>query len=690
MSRSSSSNNNGNDLSGLPGTDPDLLQLLGLDSITQTTSYQHRDQLFYNSKLGNAVYAFVTINAISICLSIIVVIMVITMVISKPNMGLKPSFRLSAWIALSDIIYSTLKIVQSCHIHMLTFSDKGLRAIQWMLYFSGLVFMFLTSCIVLHLQLTVLHSKVHWAAKLNPFYETVCIVLALALTQPFMYKIMTAWEPDVQLIASFAPEKTLTGLIWGCVLSWMIITLVYCIIVCAILVAKLYLLSRWTKPLSVEQLSYPNSSATILPDYHQQYPAYYPQNQYPQGSENVDGTYFSNTSHIYNTKGKDTVATEALLIEHQIPPRQTQDQEHQQNLPQPQFQHTFPGLLYSENDNSNNSHVSGRNNNNIENGPRLSLSLSSSISKKRLHSLNSKSSILSLGKKSGNHLHSKYQQDQELMNNNDNSHRKFGLEDMIRLEKEEMGIISQGQEDDGGSGIHTPSYYLTTSKSPRQSLQLKPQFEEPNSNEVDQQFGDDDHQSKKSKSINDANTIDRIENQLQQHQRGFGIKGKSKTGKRHEHSRWRRGSKLPKKHDNSNYNHSYGNYPLQPQPQSITNKQHRTHLKLTILRVMLFPLVPIITRTYTIVIDSFAIRPYSYTANAMLVAMQGVLNFVAFMFNPGMDEFWEWVAKKSRFFRWLFHGGSSGTRGGGSSGISSSIRSNSGKSTRFSSKSIYL
>ncbi|KAJ1669986.1 hypothetical protein EV182_008482, partial [Spiromyces aspiralis] len=72
--------------------------------------------------------------------------------------------------------------------------------------------------------------------------------------------------------------------------------------------------------------------------------------------------------------------------------------------------------------------------------------------------------------------------------------------------------------------------------------------------------------------------------------------------------------------------------------------RHRRQVRNTILRIMLYPLIPILTRTITTVaqIGQFSPKPI-YLLNTLLPASQGILNFIAFQLNPSADEFYSWL-----------------------------------------------
>ncbi|KAJ1680379.1 hypothetical protein EV182_000100 [Spiromyces aspiralis] len=459
-------------------TDADLA-LFGISSFNETSSYRHRDQAIYNSRLGNAVYPFLSVNIASIVLSVIVIATVVLMLFIRRDLAVKPSFRLSAWIAATDIILSCIKIVQLHHMYMLSLPEKALQFIEWMLYFSGLAFMFLTDCIVLQLQLTVLHSKAHIAARLNPYYEAFSLGFALALAHPFMYLAKTVWNPDRQLLSSFASNAMLTGFIWGCVLVWMILSLLYCIITCFVLVLKLWHVSVSTRPIP------PTECRVGIGSSQQQ------QQQQPM-MEGADATFHSTS-----------------------------------------FAAAHPA------------------------SPRLIMMPSPPLSPDRHYP-------------------------------DGHSRRSAGKVDLSW----------------GGQYRDAPSYYLCLPPGPKggesTGLSELVRTTSRTSNSDDLPYSENEDYDKDE---DDNHTRTAVNSHVLDQHHGGG------RGRRRKN-------------------------------------RHRRHLQLTILRVMLYPLVPIITRTMSIVIDGFSLREYPAVANSILPASQGILNAIAFAFNPSLDEVWEAVMKR--------------------------------------------
>ncbi|KAJ1919198.1 hypothetical protein H4219_002145 [Mycoemilia scoparia] len=600
-SNSTSRLNNHDYILGLPGSSYERLSQLGISDIRETTSYENRDHPIYNSRLGSAIFAFYGVNMASIVLSIVVIFIVITMIFVKRQIALMPSFRLSAWIALTDIVLSSIKITQLYHIHMLELSEAWLKFLEWMLYSSGLAFMFLTDCIVLQLQLSVLHNKAHWAAKLHPFYELFSIVFALLLAHPFMYFATAVWHPNSQLISSLAPQEVLTGFIWGCVLVWMILSILYCIITCTALVIKLSLISKWTKPKPLQSEFTPQ----------QQHPKDYVvvHDVIAPAQQTSRSDYLSpSTSNTNNNIG---ICSSPIIIA-------SEDLGGQPGLLRPLA--ASPMLQLSP-------QISHRSDSLL-----MRTSLSTTDRKGSYNcnyafkptTLNTDSNGLDL--------------DYGYYNNNANS---------FDLEKDEA--------DD------PPSYYLTPT--PNTSAAAEATYQSYNK-----------HSTIKRSRRKRNNPILLLDLNTHVHEEPSDIpvsldpsSPTSPTTTTNYNRLITKMAPLPtskpsKSHFKSTVittttsaaaattlsSPTSPNSTSSTKSYSDTSKRDRRQLKFTILRVMLYPLVPIITRTMSLVIDGLGITHYPALANSMLPASQGILNFVAFMFNPGLDEFWAWLRKQFR------------------------------------------
>ena len=193
----------------------------------------------YNASYGNWTYVVFVFNILSMVLSLIIMTIVITTAIKRRDIAVKTSFRISGSIAVIDVIMSSCLIVRIFDTFMTNRSQMELRVLLWINNFTAVAFMFLIDCIVLQLQLTVLHKLKKLAKRLDPFYEIVSILLAMVLTDPYLYFYEVYWDKATQGIrhVTTTPNKAAD---WGFFLAWMLIGWLYCLSVCLMIALKLF------------------------------------------------------------------------------------------------------------------------------------------------------------------------------------------------------------------------------------------------------------------------------------------------------------------------------------------------------------------------------------------------------------------------------------------------------------------
>ncbi|KAJ1679508.1 hypothetical protein EV182_001906, partial [Spiromyces aspiralis] len=193
----------------------------------------------YNPMLGNWLYPYFALSIASIALCFAVIVVVLTMLFVRRDVALKPSFRLSASIAATDIIISSCRIAKLYPDYMASLSNLHLRVVSWLGTYATLSFMFLTGCIVLQLQLTVIQSKAHVAALLSPFYEIFSFALPLLMTHANLYAFDIEWSSEINDFASKADPKRYLAYSWSVYYAWIVLIWAYSIVVCAAVTIKL-------------------------------------------------------------------------------------------------------------------------------------------------------------------------------------------------------------------------------------------------------------------------------------------------------------------------------------------------------------------------------------------------------------------------------------------------------------------
>ncbi|KAJ1916652.1 hypothetical protein H4219_003667 [Mycoemilia scoparia] len=241
----------------------------------------------YNPALGQWSYVSFAFNLISIFLSSIVIIVVIWMAFKRKDVAVKTSFRLSGWIALFDLLISITFIIRLFNSVMLTRTQMELRVLWWLNYYSALAFMFLTVCIVIQLQLTVLFNNKRLARVFDRFYETVSILLAAALTQPFLWFYHVQWDVRAQSI--FADKGPRRNAMWGFFHAWMILGWFYCLIICIWVLLRL--MPVWQRMRRVQALSF------LQPDINE----YCDSNRATESNSSRPPRYSNNTTGLSNS-----------------------------------------------------------------------------------------------------------------------------------------------------------------------------------------------------------------------------------------------------------------------------------------------------------------------------------------------------------------------------------------------------
>ncbi|KAJ1915703.1 hypothetical protein H4219_004172 [Mycoemilia scoparia] len=208
---------------------------------------------FFNYRLGNWVYVCLGLSISSIILSAVIIAITLWLLFSRhrSNVGMRPSIRLSAWIAVMDIIWQFTRLEKLFSHYMAGLSDIQLRFHKWMGDFSTLATMFLTSCIILQIQLTVLHNRRELALRLSKFYETFSIVVSLVITHPNMYIFEFKWIKRKQLVIKFADATRYQIYTWLGLCGIELVLWAYCLAIC-IAVAVRVLLPRLRRAVHLE------------------------------------------------------------------------------------------------------------------------------------------------------------------------------------------------------------------------------------------------------------------------------------------------------------------------------------------------------------------------------------------------------------------------------------------------------
>ncbi|KAJ1914530.1 hypothetical protein H4219_004750 [Mycoemilia scoparia] len=597
------------------------------DTPTDNTSSSPSDRPeLSNSALGEWVFLYFGLNVASITLCLVIIMTVVGMLIVRRDIAMKPSFRLSGWIAVVDIIMSSCRIVKVFPNYMDNIPNINSRAVLWMGTFSTLSFMFLTGCIVFQLQMTVIHSKAYIAARLNPFYEVFSIVVPLVLTHPIMYIFNISWDTTFQEFYADVVLWKYDLYSWLTYYAWVLVIWVYCVVVCTLVVFEL------------------------LPFWRQMNRRF---NQLPQTMTSPDEFYYSQGSSKLDDEGDYEMsafggAVGGLVEDPRVIRQQLQQQQHRGVS----LDLTVDGRGGVNNGNDasedeDESRVIGRSSgrqanyrSKIKNSPYHE---DSPFTPSQLDDLDRFNSGLEADPIIPSEA------DSESLNCR---HNDLANGDDTGEFRPAFAIGDGNEQNSGGNSFHHQPFdnYYNTSDGISRDISFKDI-----SKHHHLQLEIDPNAFSKDNTNSNNNNNSNNNSPLHQHVRSD---SKSKLQRHLQSSQQQQQQQqqpspltptvimTPVAPRNPNYYHNqqHNRYAGQG-TETSRNNRHRKHLKFTILRVMIYPLVPIITQTLNIVAQINHSLAYIYTARYILTSLQGILNFIAFMLNPGLDEFWAWLFK---------------------------------------------
>ncbi|KAJ1899554.1 hypothetical protein LPJ66_002031 [Kickxella alabastrina] len=174
-------------------------------------------------------------NIASIAGSVFVIISVIWGCVRRPVLYKLTTFRLSAWIALCDIIYSACQLCTYDNYYMVFLSETQLRVIYWLMSASTLSFAFLSGCIGLQMILTVVFKKGHHHHRIEPWYGCVSLFLGFLITHPIMYIYkLVQWRYDMQVFHVYDNPKYFNIASWVTMWAWMFATCAFLFVTAAL------------------------------------------------------------------------------------------------------------------------------------------------------------------------------------------------------------------------------------------------------------------------------------------------------------------------------------------------------------------------------------------------------------------------------------------------------------------------
>ncbi|KAJ2829276.1 hypothetical protein IWW50_000944, partial [Coemansia erecta] len=139
------------------------------------------------------------------------------------------SLRISAFVALADLLSSTGELVMMNSPLMLAQTGHGLRFVLWLSMFSSLLFVLLTLCMAVQLHLSTLtRVRVRVYMRLERWYVvasfTVAVVLPLVAVMQMQGIVWVPWMHAFSWPTSSVRRRCV---LWVCHFAWILVTVVY-------------------------------------------------------------------------------------------------------------------------------------------------------------------------------------------------------------------------------------------------------------------------------------------------------------------------------------------------------------------------------------------------------------------------------------------------------------------------------
>ncbi|KAJ1674348.1 hypothetical protein EV182_003463, partial [Spiromyces aspiralis] len=207
-----------------------------------TTLFLSNKPMYYNVVHAHITVLTSVIQAFSI-LNIPLGLIVIGMVIyfsRHHDLKERVSFRLSASIALADIIYAIVQLIVNTESLTDNMSEIQLRALFFVHLTAFNATVFISGCISHFLHCNALLNKKRFARKCSPWYEAIAWGLALAISQAMFYvydRCLKFKGLNIIIMAEDSLPK-MRATIWA-MYGWCALTLLYCLYVCIMVVIRL-------------------------------------------------------------------------------------------------------------------------------------------------------------------------------------------------------------------------------------------------------------------------------------------------------------------------------------------------------------------------------------------------------------------------------------------------------------------
>ncbi|KAJ1913134.1 hypothetical protein H4219_005336 [Mycoemilia scoparia] len=202
---------------------------------------------FGKSIVGAYIYGLQALYILGMILSLIVVLTTIVGYFISPEIVKRPSIRLSGVIGAVDLSYSIILFVLVNYRYNDAITIPQSTALKLLFEAAPMLFVFLNTCIVVQLHLTVLLRKEHWAERVSPFYELVSLVLAFGFASlQFIDFKETRWNLYTMLFESVIDrDERMEFMLYISGPVWEYLTLAYCLVITVLVLLRLF--PMWKK-----------------------------------------------------------------------------------------------------------------------------------------------------------------------------------------------------------------------------------------------------------------------------------------------------------------------------------------------------------------------------------------------------------------------------------------------------------
>ncbi|KAJ2157027.1 hypothetical protein GGF46_004789 [Coemansia sp. RSA 552] len=184
-------------------------------------------------------------NIGSICASGVVIGSFAFVCMKEATLLKRISFRISAWIAACDVIYSVCQLCVFNNDYMSSLSETSLRVIHWLMSASVLSFAFLCASVGVHLILSVLTKHVALGMRTQWYSEYISIFLGFFITHPFLYLYKeVAWASDSQAFYINVEDKYYRVTSWLTMWAWLFTACIFLMVVGILVSIKMLTFSR--------------------------------------------------------------------------------------------------------------------------------------------------------------------------------------------------------------------------------------------------------------------------------------------------------------------------------------------------------------------------------------------------------------------------------------------------------------